>query len=116
MPEPSLVKLPLPLRPPEKVVLALLLPMVRETAAGLTLLSVKLPEPCNPPKLALVKVPKLSEPAPLVSNVLAKIAAVLASSSVPLENSVVPVKALMAERASVFGPTLVKPPLPLKTP
>ena len=70
---------------------ALLPPTLSETAAAAVLLSVKLPDPCNPPKVAVVSAPKLSDPPPLASKVLAEIAPALARSSVPLETSVTPV-------------------------
>ena len=117
MPLPSLARLPLPLRPPENVVLALLPPTLRATAAGLALVSVKpLPEPCNPPKTAAVNVPKLSDPPPLVSNAPPASAPVSPRSSVPAETSVVPVKLFEADSVNMFGPALISPPGPVKLP
>ena len=117
MPPPSLVSEPLPLRMPLYVVVALLFPTVRARAAGEALFKVKVPAvPCNPPKVALVSVPKLSVPVPLASKVLMERAAELARLSVPALTSVVPLKLLLAERVSAPGPFSVKEPVPLMTP
>ena len=80
VPEPSLVRLPLPLMAPEKVVLALLPPTVRVPNDELALLIVRLPLPCNPPKVALASV---EEAARSGANVMPRIlAAVEASATV----------------------------------
>ena len=71
-----------------------LLPTESGKGAGLpaALFRVKVPVvPCNPPKVAVLSVPKLSVPVPLASKVLSKRAAELAKTSEPPPIKVVPV-------------------------
>ena len=94
MPVPIFASEPLPVTMPAKVLEPPLLPTESATPAGLlaALLSVKVPAaPCNPPKVALVSVPKPSVPVPLVSKVLIDSAAELATTSEPPLTRVVPV-------------------------
>ena len=79
--------------PPENVLLALLPPTFRATAAEARVVEpIRLPDPFKPPKFAARQsVPKLSDPAPLLSNVLPDTALGSSRRIVPPETSVVPV-------------------------
>ena len=90
MPLPTLVRLPEPVRAPENVVLASLLPTLRATAADALLARLSVPGPVSPPKVAAVSVPKLREPLPLVSSVLFCMASALPKASEPPLTSVFP--------------------------
>lgn len=70
MPPPILIRLPLPLRTPEYVVVTPLLPAERATPAEAVLVRLRLPPLVRPPKVAEVRPPKLNVPPPLVSSVL----------------------------------------------
>ena len=121
MPEPLLVRPPVPLSAPTKAVLAPLPPTL--SVRGVPSERLILPPPASPPTLnagmALLKstVPLVSAIPLLTIKVLFTMAfELLRTSELLLESEVLPVKVLLLARVSVPALPTTRPPLPLMTP
>ena len=90
VPEPILTRLPVPLKRPEYVVLALSPPTVRVTAWPESFCKARSSLPSKPPNVTAVCEPKLSVCAPPVSSVLSASAEALSNVSEPACTVVVP--------------------------
>ena len=116
VPVPVLIRLPGPERLPEYVVLALLPPIERATAAGVAALfcSTSGPVPVRPPTAKALPATALENARlpVVVSSVLAGRAFGVPSASVPPSTRVGPVKVLVPESVSVPVPTFTRPRLP----
>ena len=111
LPVPTLVRDPLPEMIPALVEEELLPPTVRDTALPLPLVRARLFADPSPPKVAAVRDPKESVPAP-PAKVLPERALASPRASTPAATAVFPVKELLPERVSVLAPVLVSPRAP----
>ncbi len=116
MPVPTLTRLPLPLNTPLKVVLALLLPLLKVTAAPAVSVRVRLLVPARPPMRKLVALLNTSPPLVLTVMVLLVKPMLRASTNWPPLMVMPLVRELVAVSTKTLVPLLVSAPAPLMTP